>query len=104
MNIKKLLGRRIKELRLKNKMKQAELAEMLGVEPRSISRIESGFHFPKDENLEKFADIFNIEIKDLFDFSHLENTNLISKINERLLTADNETLKLIYRIINVILK
>lgn len=47
MDVCKLLGKRIKELRLANNLKQAELAEIIGIEPRSISRIESGYHFQK---------------------------------------------------------
>lgn len=50
-DIKELTGKRIKELRLKKGLKQSELAELVSLEPRSISRIESGHHFPKDEHL-----------------------------------------------------
>lgn len=36
----KVIGKRIKEYRKKNKMTQAELAEKVGVEPTTISHIE----------------------------------------------------------------
>jgi len=103
MNVRILLGKRIKELRTKNNMKQAELAEIIGIEPRSISRIESGFHFPKDEHLEKFANALNVEIKDLFEFSHLDDKNYIDKINLLLLKANSNDLKMIYKVIKSII-
>ena len=103
MNVRVLLGKRIKELRIKNNIKQAELAEIIGIEPRSISRIESGFHFPKDEHLEKFANALNVEIKDLFEFSHLDDKNYMDKINSLLLKAPSNDLKMIYKIIKSII-
>lgn len=84
-------------------MKQAELAEIIGVEPRSISRIESGCHFPKDEHLEKFAKAFNVEIKDLFNFSTVENPKYIPQINKMLLNADANQLRIIYKIVETII-
>lgn len=102
---KKLLGQRIKELRVAKKLKQAELAEIIDIDPRSISKIESGYHFPKDEHLEKFAQGLGVEIKDLFTFSHIENSkDLKSAIDELILKADETKLLIIYRIIEAITK
>lgn len=39
---KKLLGARIKELRTGRGLSQEELAEMVGVDPKHLSRIETG--------------------------------------------------------------
>jgi len=103
-NIRKILGLRIKELRLAKKMKQAELAEIIGIEPRSVSKIESGFHFPKDEHLFKIANALNVEVKDLFTNAHLSSReDLINKINDFLKSADDETIKKIYRIIEAVM-
>ena len=104
MNVRKLLGKRIKELRISCGLKQAELAEIIGIEPRSISRIESGFHFPKDEHLEKFANAFKVELKDLFDFSHLESVDYIPKIMYLLKSANDDSLKTIYKIVTAMFK
>lgn len=104
-NIRELIGTRIRELRISKKMKQAELAEMIGIEPRSISRIESGYHFPKDDHLEKFAKALDVEIKDLFSFSHYKDgEELILEINTMLKNAAPEKLIDIYKIIEAILK
>lgn len=104
-DIKRLIGRRIRELRIKKGFKQSDLAELIALEPRSISRIESGYHFPKDEHLLKFAKALDVEIKDLFSFSHLKSEqNLQKDISALLKKANKEQLTEIYRIIEVILK
>ena len=49
-NLSKKVGRRIKQLRESLKIKQFELAEMLDMEPSNLTRIESGYQMPKEEN------------------------------------------------------
>lgn len=46
MDNKKLLGKRIRELRKNRGIKQEQLAEMVGLEPTSISNIENGYNYP----------------------------------------------------------
>lgn len=104
MNIKVLLGKRIKELRTAKKITQAQLAEAIGVEPRSISRIESGFHFPKDEHIQNISNILGVEIEDLFNFSHIDSENIKEKIEALINSATQKELVLIYKIIKNILK
>ena len=101
--VRKILGLRIKELRQAKKMKQAQLAEMIGIEPRIISKIESGFHFPKDEHLLSIANALDVELKDLFTTSHLKDKNtLVLEINNILSNIEPQKLKEIYRIIQVL--
>lgn len=102
---RKLLGHRIKELRLARKLKQSELAELIGIEPRSVSKIESGFHFPKDEHLEKISIALGVEIKDLFTFSHIkDNKGLLLDINNLLTKANENQLVTAHKIIEALLK
>ena len=44
--LKKLLGRRVQELRKARKIKQEELAEMINIATRNMSNIETGRCFP----------------------------------------------------------
>lgn len=99
MDVKKLLGQRIKELRTAKKLKQSELAEAIGIEPRSICKIETGAHFPKDTHLDKIAKTLGVEIKDLFNFSSLpdEREELIKAINRILSISDKNKLKAYYQ-------
>ncbi len=65
MNIKEQIGSRIKELRLKNNLKQSELAEKVGIATKHQSCIETGRNFPSAELFEKYASAFCIDISDL---------------------------------------
>ena len=71
--IKILFGRRVKELRLKRKMTQAYLAELINVDDKHISCIENGKNFPSPDVMERLANAFNIEAKDLFEYYHLQD-------------------------------
>ena len=102
--IKEKLGARIKELRLKQGIKQCDLADMLNMERSHFTRIESGKHRPSDDNLEKIAKILNVEIKDLFDFEH-KNTkeNLLKEIVSKL-KNNPEKIEDFYKIIIALTK
>lgn len=55
----KLLGKRIKEARLKNKLTQEDLAEMVGVSSVYISHIEVASSKPSLETLVKICNSLN---------------------------------------------
>jgi len=96
-NLSKKVGRRIKQLRESLKIKQFELAEMLDMEPSNLTRIESGYQMPKEENLVKIAGILGVKEKDLFDFGEEQNKEeLIQKINSLLEQCDKLELEYIY--------
>ena len=71
MTIKQLLGLRIKELRTKIKLTQAQLAEKVGIDPKHQSCIENGKNFPSADLLDKYSNVFNIETCELFEITHL---------------------------------
>lgn len=73
MDNKKLLGKRIKELRKEAGLTQEKLAELIDIETTSLSGIESGRHFPSLPTLERIANKLDIEIKALFNFNHLQS-------------------------------
>ena len=72
-DIKKLLGKRIKELRKAQGISQQQLAELANIDQRNLSHIECGDTFPSRALLE-ISGALNIDLKDLFDFEHLEMT------------------------------
>ncbi len=96
--MKKLLGKRIKELRLRKKYTQEELSEILGIGERNLSKIECGVNFVSAETLEKLASALDVDYKDIFDFEHLVDT--INKKEELLYSIKNETvdIDLLYKI------
>lgn len=100
-----LLGSRIRELRKTTKLSQEQLSEIIGVDPKHMSRIELGKSFSSLDTLEAIARTFHVELKDVFDFSHLESRNNYKKQIDDLLDGVNEEkLKLVYKITKALLK
>ena len=100
-----LLGSRIRELRKSTKLSQEQLSEIIGVDPKHMSRIELGKSFSSLDTLEALAKTFHVELKDLFDFSHLETQRDYKKQLDDLLDGANEdSLKLIYKMAKALIK
>ena len=80
------IGNKIKQYRELNKMTQKDIAEVLGVEPGTISKYESGMIEPNIESIKKLAETFKITIDELlkdeekFDFS---NVNVLKALREQ---------------------
>ena len=75
MQLKILFGRKIKELRKKKNYTQAQLAELVSVDDKHISCIESGKNFPSPDLIVRIALVLKVEPKELFEFYHLQNPN-----------------------------
>ena len=104
-NTKQLLGARIKELRKGLGLSQDQFSERIGVDPKHLSRIELGKSFPYMETLEAIAQALGVELKDLFDFSHLELPSISKQRIEGLLaTADEVQLQQAYRVVKALFK
>ena len=69
MDNKKLLGKRIKEIRKLKNYTQEELAEIVNLETSSLSGIESGRFFPSLHVLDKLSQALNVELVEFFYFS-----------------------------------
>lgn len=99
-SLKSKFGKRIKELRKSNGYTQEEVAEKIGIEPTNLSKMENGLHFPQSEKLEKLANLFNINIMDLFDFEHFQEKEvLIKEIINYLNSTSSKNIELIYKFI-----
>ena len=99
--LKKLLGKRIKEIRTSKKMTQEYLSELTGIGTPSISKIEIGMYHPTDENLEKIAHALEVEPYKLYMFNHHKDPKeLKNEIISMLDKATDDEIKLAYRILN----
>ena len=95
------LGLRIRELREGFGMKQYELADKLNMERSNLTRIESGIQRPNDENLEKIAEILNVDVMELFNFNHIKTREmLIKEITNSLKKLDEKELSFLYKTVN----
>ena len=104
MDLKRDFGLRLKELRNKKGITQYQLAEMVDIDPKHMSHIETGRSFPKADLIEKFANALKIDYTKLFKTEHLQpKGTLIKQINALLLKASDEELKNIYKIISSLL-
>lgn len=72
------IGSKLREYRELNKMTQKEIAEILEVEPGTISKYESGSIEPNIESLKRLAETFNITVDELI---RDEEKFDISKVN-----------------------
>lgn len=59
MNKKELLGKRLRELRKRKGINQEKLAEMIEVDPTTISNIENGKNYPSLINLENLLNVLD---------------------------------------------
>lgn len=99
-SLKSKFGKRIKELRKSNGYTQEEVAEMIGIEPTNLSKMENGLHFPQSEKLEKLANVFKVNVMELFDFEHFqEREALIEEINTYLHSTSNKNVEMVYKFI-----
>ena len=99
-NLKKRLGKRIQELRLKSGLKQATLAEKVNLAHKSQSCIETGKNYPSAEVVEKYANALNVDVAEILDIEHIKPSNeLIEEMNTLLNNADEKDVVIAYRIL-----
>lgn len=83
MNQQKV-GQFLKDLRNEKSVTQAELAEMLGVSNRSISRWENGTTMPDFDLLIELAKYYNVEVGEILG-GERKDTNVDTKTEELML-------------------
>ena len=102
--LKTLLGKRIKELRISKKLTQEQLSEMIGIGAASLSKIEIGMYHPNDDNLEKIAQALGVEPYELYLFNqHKDIKEIKNDILKMINKANENETRLIYKILNSIL-
>lgn len=67
-DVRQLVGERIQILRKRKNFSQEELAGRIGIDTKSLSRLERGAHYPSLETLDKIREELGVELKDFFDF------------------------------------
>lgn len=70
------LGLKIKELRESRGMTQLELASVLNLSDRTISKWETGRGYPDITFLEKIASVFSLSIGELLSASQIRSSNI----------------------------
>ncbi|MBQ8460483.1 helix-turn-helix transcriptional regulator [bacterium] len=103
MELKKNFGLRLKELRKSKNWTQEQLAELVSVDTKHISFLETGRNFPSADLLEKFKNVFEVDYKDIFNFKSygLNKKDYQNRINSIL---DNMTENQVYFIYKMVLE
>ncbi len=97
---KELLGARIKELRRIKSLSQEQLAELVNLAPKFISRIEVGRSSPSLETIENIARALQVEIRDLFEFVHLQPGEITPQAIQQLLQEmDDKTARTVFKMV-----
>ena len=103
MNFKANFGLRLKELRKAKNFSQEQFAEIIGITPRNLSKIETGQAFPSSSNLEKIFEALEVPPYYLFDFGHCSKPeDLREEINKYLSDFNHERLKDVYKIVKAL--
>ena len=97
--VKKLFGRRVKELRKQNHLTQEKLAELIGIDTRNLIKIENGETFPRVQTLEKLLEVLKIAPYEIFRNEHLDNPEILRNKIIQKLENDDELVKLIYKML-----
>ena len=102
-SIKNTLGATVKELRSRKGITQEQLSEFLGLQPHSVTKIETGRAFVSSEVLAKLSNYFNVS-PDFFFKKKIQtiteqDLNYINEIKQILPSLDNSKLRDIYNII-----
>ena len=104
MDKKKLLGLRLRELRKRKGINQEKLAELISVEPATISNIENGKNYPSMINLENILNVLESDFIEAFDFEHKNSgKNLIAEINN-VLKNNPDRIEDFYKIVMALIK
>lgn len=100
----KLLGNRIKELRITQHLSQDKLGELTGLNGKYLGEVERGNANISINNLSKISIALNIPLTNLIDINHEQNKEiLIDELHKIINSANIKQLKLIYKIINDII-
>lgn len=100
MDKNKHLGKWIKELRKSKGFTQERLSEIVGVDPKHLSRIECGKNDPSIDLITRISNALELELHLFFQTEHLKDKKaLIKEINEVLEASPDENVRLFYKIL-----
>lgn len=103
MEIRELIGVRIKELRKKRGLSQEQLSEKAEITPNYLSRVERGTENPTLDMFMKLANALEVEMWEMFDFGHRgSRRDLKSILNKIAGEAEEENLMLAIKVLRAI--
>lgn len=100
-----MLGARIREQRKRKEKTQEQLAELLGIDQKHMSRIELGKSYPSLDRLIKIAEALEVSLPSLFEFMHMEEeSERLKQINEMVQMLGEADQRRLFKIVKVFLE
>ena len=104
MDTKQMLGTRIKNIRNKKGLTQEQLSEKMEINPKYLSSIERGNENPTLNTLIKLSESLEVDSGEIFTHLQIEDPGerkfMITSLLDQ---ADDEQLKLIFKVLSAIL-
>ena len=102
MDEKRLLGKRISEIRKRQRLSQERLAERAGISAQYVSNIERGKENPTLDLLLRLTEALKVSLGQMCDFETVEDMNqrkMRSSIGTILQNADPDRLRLALKLL-----
>jgi len=101
----KLLGSRIKSLRVQKGLSQDKLGELSGLNGKYLGEVERGNSNISITNLSKISDVLGVPFLSMLNIEHEQDrAELVKELNQMIDGADDGQLKIIYRVIEAVMR
>ena len=100
MNKKELLkifGKNVKIERIKKDLTQEQLAELIGIEPQSLSYMETGKFSPSPDTLQKLGEVLKVQPYEFYYFEQISEKEMENTIVD-VIKTDKKFLKMVYNL------
>lgn len=105
MDLKQMIGARVKEIRTKRRITQDQLSERMEINPKYLSSIERGKENPTLNTLIKLSQSLEVKLDEIFSFVEISDPDTRKSLILSLLDeANDEELKLAYKILSAIIR
>ena len=101
----KLLGSRIKSLRVQKGLSQDKLGELSGLNGKYLGEVERGNSNISITNLSKISDVLEVPFLSMLNIEHEQDrTELVKELHQMIDSSDDGQLRIIYRVLDSILR
>ena len=104
-DIRKTIGNLIKQGRKIKKLKQTELAELVDVDPKYISRIETGMSYASLSVIEKIFNVLDINLNEtISSLAEYDKKALLNAISNNIKNLSLKKLKVLDSLVKVLIE
>lgn len=96
-NIKILVGMKIKQIRKSRGLTQEKLAELIGIEPQSMSYMETGKFSPSPDTLQKLSEVLCVKPYEFYYSKEISDEEMIKEITGGV-KKNKKLLKILYSV------